>query len=407
MRGKFWIWIAGGGLALAGLSGSFVASLDHPAIDYFRRDTADAVAKLQERIRQGGVVLEFHPEFGYLPAVLRELHVPESSQVLVFSKTSFQAPKISPRLPRAIYFNDRVSVGYVRRGDVLEVAAVDPRQGPVFYTLDQRKVMTPQFDRQDQCLQCHQSSATYGVPGLVVRSVLPDRDGFPQLHLGSTVVDERTPLADRWGGWYVTGKSGAHLGNAVTEGRDKGADFAQPRNLNLATLRPRIDPEHYLRPTSDVMALLVLEHQTHATNVLTRANYEARHAAHYEKEMNQLFGDPAGKPHPTSERRRRDAAEEIANVLTFQGEAKWDVPVEGTPEFVRAFEAGGPRALRRLDGRHRLFQGGVSYLIHSAQFDALPADIQELVWRRLHDAKIEREPLCGAGSNAPRWFCQP
>ena len=123
--------------------------------------------------------LRFDDEHGYLSSVLEALDVPVQSQVLVFSKTSFQAPRISPRMPRALYFNDHVAVGFVRGGDVLEVASVDPRQGVVFYTLDQERTATPKFERRDTCLQCHQSGSTLGVPGLFVTSVYPEPSGMP------------------------------------------------------------------------------------------------------------------------------------------------------------------------------------------------------------------------------------
>ena len=87
-----------------------------------------------------------------MESVLKALDVPTESQVLVFSKTSFQASRIVPRLPRALYFNDHVSVGFVRGGDVLEIASVDPKQGVIFYTLDQQPAEKPQFLLQtDNC----------------------------------------------------------------------------------------------------------------------------------------------------------------------------------------------------------------------------------------------------------------
>ena len=81
-------------------------------------------------------------DHGYLPALSKELNVPQSSQVLVFSKTSFQRERITPKTPRALYFNDDVYVGFCLRGDVLEVSAVDPKLGTAFYTLDQEPTPT-------------------------------------------------------------------------------------------------------------------------------------------------------------------------------------------------------------------------------------------------------------------------
>ena len=203
--------------AIAGLSGSYMVPVDHEAIQYTRGPVDDPVARLQQRIDKGEVKLQYDDQFGYLRSVLKELAIPEASQVLVFSKTSFQAPKIAPRTPRALYFNDMVTVGFVRTGEVLEFAALDPKQGVMFYTLDQERSSHAHFERRDICLQCHQSGATMGVPGMLVRSVTPDRTGVPVMSAGGSITDHRSPLKDRWGGWYVTGTSGAqtHMGNAV------------------------------------------------------------------------------------------------------------------------------------------------------------------------------------------------
>src|SRR5687768_106811 len=141
--------------AIAGLSGSYLLPLEHDAIQYATRPVADPISKLQRAIDAGQVKLQFTDRAGYLESVLEALRVPLESQVLVFSKTSFQAPRIAPRLPRALYFNDSVSVGWVRYGDVLEFAAVDPKQGVIFYTLDQEESAKPRFERRDTCLQCH------------------------------------------------------------------------------------------------------------------------------------------------------------------------------------------------------------------------------------------------------------
>ena len=153
--------------ALADLDGSYVLPQDDWAIQYATRPLADPITLLQQQIRRGEAKLEYDPDYGYLPSVLHNLQAPVSSQVLVFSKTSFQAARISPRVPRALYFNDRVSVGWVKGGDVVEIASVDPRQGVIFYTLDQEQSASPQIVRRDECLQCHAAGSTLGVPGFV------------------------------------------------------------------------------------------------------------------------------------------------------------------------------------------------------------------------------------------------
>jgi hypothetical protein len=135
------------------------------------------------------------------------------SQTLVFSQTSFQGPLINIHNPRAIYFNDTVSVGWVRGGDLLEVAVQDPRQGVVFYALPQNAKAPPEFKRNEQCLACHLTWETLGVPGLTVHSVYPLPDEVSYVN-GFTTI-HGSPMEQRWGGWWVTGDHGGakHMGN--------------------------------------------------------------------------------------------------------------------------------------------------------------------------------------------------
>src|SRR5262249_27414426 len=208
------------------------------------------------------------------PAILKELNVPPSSQVLVFSKTSFQRERITPKTPRALYFNDDVYVGFVLRGDVLEVAASDPKLGTAFYTLDQEPDDKPQFFRQrDNCLACHASTATGCAPGLLVLSVFTDRTGMPILSAGTFRTDHSSPLKERWGGWYVTGTHGnqTHMGNWVVENKRDPQAEGNAAGQNVTDLKSRFTVANYLTPNSDIVALMVLEHQTECHNRIARA----------------------------------------------------------------------------------------------------------------------------------------
>ena len=202
------------GVLLIGLA-TFAAAtasgqdIERDPINYSAATPRNAVARLQERLAAGKAKLEFEPEHGYLRSLLRALDVPESSQVLVFSKTSLQRERISPKTPRAIYFNDDVMVGFCLRGRVIEISAADDAIGTAFYTLDQAREEKPVPQRQtESCLLCHSSSANQGFPGHLVRSLFVDRQGNPLLASGSFRTDHTSPLAERWGGWYVTGTSG-------------------------------------------------------------------------------------------------------------------------------------------------------------------------------------------------------
>jgi len=384
-------------VAMAGLGGSYVVPLDHYAIQYETRPVDDPIARLQKRVDAGQVKLEFRDGQGYLKSVLDALTVRPESQVLVFSKTSFQAPRIVPGLPRAIYFSDDVSVGWVRGGDVLEFASVDPKQGVIFYTLDQAATETPRFDRQDTCLQCHANGATVGVPGLVVRSVYTSASGMPVFHAGTFVTDHRSPLNERWGGWYVTGKHGAqtHMGNALV--RDRSLPISLDSNgQNVTDLQGRFDTGAYLTPYSDIVALMALEHQTRMTNLITRVGYEARMALHDNAAMNKALGRPNGVVSESVTRRVNSAVEEMVEYMLFTDEARLTEPVQGVSGFAESFARGAARdahgrSLRDLDLKTRLLRYPCSYLIYSEAFDQMPEIAPDRVYRRLWEVLAGRD----------------
>jgi hypothetical protein len=375
--------------AWAGLDGSYVFPADHEAIQYSKLAANDPVARLQARLAERRTKLEYHPDFGYLPSVLKQLGVPTSSQVLVFSKTSFQASRISPKNPRALYFSDEISVGFVRGGDVLEFAAADARQGVIFYTLDQENSGAPAFKRQDSCLQCHASGSTLGVPGLVVRSVYPERSGMPIFHAGSFVTDHRSPLDQRWGGWYVTGTHGEqrHLGNRVfadaSETKAPAAD-----GLNRKKLDGLIDTGSWLAPHSDIVALMVLEHQTRMQNLITRVGWEVRMASYQAEALNKALGEPAGTMSESMTKRVNNLAEELVRHMLFTDEAPLSGPVAGTSSFAQEYASAGPRdgkgrSLREFDLQKRLFRYPCSPLVYSPGFRELPPAVRERVKLRL------------------------
>src|SRR5688572_27348129 len=228
---------------------------DQDPIDYTTAAVSDPVAVLQRRIERGEVRLAYDERTGYLKALLEELKVPVSSQVLVFSKTSFQRNRISPKTPRALYFNDDVYVGYCYGGDVLEISSTDPTQGAIFYTVAQKAGNDAKFLRQTHaCLQCHDSSSmTGGVPGHVVRSVFTDSSGQPLLSAGTFRTTQESPLKERWGGWYVTGTHGkqVHLGNGFLEDEEHPEKFDTAAGANVTSLADRFEASDELSGHSD------------------------------------------------------------------------------------------------------------------------------------------------------------
>jgi hypothetical protein len=370
-----------------------IDGFERPPINYKTAPTDNVVTLLQERIDAGKTKLPFVDDHGYLPALLKELNVPKSSQVLVFSKTSFQRERITPKTPRALYFNDDVYVGFCLRGDVLEVAAVDAKLGTAFYTLDQQPDETPRFQRQhDNCLVCHASTGTGGAPGHLLRSVFPDRLGLPILSAGSFRTDHSSPLKERWGGWYVTGSHGhqEHMGNWIVENRRDPESESNAKGQNVVDLKSRFTVANYLTPHSDIVALMVLEHQTECHNRIARALINTKQALHYQETLNRDLGEPADKKWESTTRRIESAGEQLVKYLLFSGEAKLESPVAGTSEFAREFAARGPfdskgRSLRQFDLDTRLFKYPCSYLIYSRAFLELPTEVKQYIFRRLNE----------------------
>ena len=383
--------ITGGGRGYAQLD------FEQKPIEYSERPTADSVARLQAGLDAGAVRLTFDSRHGYLPAVLEQLGISTTSQMLVFSKTSFQLRRISSQRPRAVYFNDTTYVGWVQGGDVVEVATVDPDQGAVFYTLEQNETAKPVFVRdRGECLSCHASSRTQNVPGLLVRSVFADRSGQPQFGSGTFTIDHRSPLDKRWGGWYVTGQHGQmrHMGNAFSEDRARPDVIDREQGANVNDLRELVDVDPYLQTTSDIVALMVLEHQTQMHNFIIRANYEARSAAYQDEMMNAALGRPADYQSESSIRRIETAAEKLVEYLLFSSEFPLASPVRGAPAFTEQFAAQGPRdsrgrSLRDFDLQTRMFRYPCSYLIYSDAFTHLPATVQKVVRKRLREILVE------------------
>ncbi|HWG46974.1 MAG TPA: hypothetical protein VN688_29695 [Gemmataceae bacterium] len=367
--------------------------IDRDPINYSNADAHNVVERLQQRLDEGQATLSYEGEHGYLRSLLRELKVPSSSQMLVFSKTSLQRQRINPRTPRAIYFGDDAYVGFCQKGDLLEVTAVDPQLGSVYYSLSQKKTDKPQFKRQtDNCLICHASSFNQGYPGHLVRSVFADGMGLPILASGTYRIDHSSPLNRRWGGWYVTGTSGkqTHLGNMIVRGNPRPDDIDNSANVNVANLDRYLKTSPYLTPHSDIVALMVLEHQTEMHNRIARANFLTRIALRDEADFNKALGRPADYRSESTLSRIKNAGEPVVKYLLFCEEAQLTEPVKGTSGFAEEFAKRGPRdrrdhSLRDLDLKRRLFTYPCSYLIYSEAFDGLPAPVKDYVLRRLWD----------------------
>lgn len=375
---------------------SYVTPYNDPPINYEASKPNDPVAQLGALIQSGKVKITFDQKHGYLPSLLKALKIDPSSQVMVFSKTSLQIRKISPAKPRAIYFNDDVYLGWVQEGEVMEVSSVDPELGGVFYTMKQEAAARPQFVRDKQCLSCHATSRTVGVPGHLVRSIYADPSGQPLESTNALVTNHRTPFAERWGGWYVTGSHGSlrHLGNVTSRDALNAERLDKELGANVTDLGKFFDIEPYFRKTSDLIALMVIEHQSYMHNLMTRVNYEAKMALRDQAVLDQMSGGPpaskTGNYSDSTQRRIAIAGDALLKYMLFVDEEILDEPIAGVSGFTDYFQSLGPkdhkgRSLRDLSLDKTLFKYPCSYLIYSRSFDALPAELKNYVLKRLHN----------------------
>ncbi len=386
-------------LAASLLFGSLAAPVraqvayENEPINYLTAPVTDPVAQLQRAIDAGQAQLTYDDRHGYLESALKSLNSSPASQVLVFSKTSFQRQRISPKTPRSLYFNDDVYIGWVQGGEVLEGASVDRDLGTIFYTLEQEPKDKPKFvrDRGD-CLSCHASSNTRNVPGLLVRSVYSSPSGLPHFGAGTFRTNHSSPLKERWGGWYVTGTHGTqrHLGNVVSQDSEHPDQLDLEAGANLTDLTSRCDVSPYLRGHSDIVALMVLEHQVDLHDLITTANYEARLALRDAAVLNKMLNQPADTISPSIHRRLESAGDKVLKYMLFVDEAPLTDRIRGTSGFAEEFAARGPcdqqgRSLRQFDLQQRLFKYPCSYLIYSASFDALPPQVKQHIYRRLQE----------------------
>jgi hypothetical protein len=391
-------------LALTFLSSSALAqrvNYEEPPISYSVAKPDNRISQLQKKLDAGTAELKFETEQGYLKSLLEQLQISTSSQILSFGRTSLQDDKISPATPRALYFSDDVHLGYVQNG-LIEIAAHDPSLGMVFYTLKQTNDAPPVFLRQtNSCLTCHGAARTKNVPGVLIRSVYPDPGGHPVVAAGSFVSTHKSPLNQRWGGWYVTGKHGdqQHLGNFVLTTAKKPRTVDNSAGHNLENLKNRFDTTKYLTPHSDLVALMVLEHQTDTLNILTTASFEMQHARYA---IEQAGDDVAAKEKAVklSADRLAKNTEQIVRAFLFAEEAKLTAPISGTSDFTTEFAARGPkdskgRSLRDFDLQTRMFKYPCSYLIHTSAFDTLPEELKTSVGKRMNEILAMPEPPKG------------
>jgi hypothetical protein len=353
--------------------------LDYEAlpIGYATAEATDPVAQLEKKLEglaSGGE--PYHPRFGYLPRVLELLRVPLSSQMLVFSKTSVQRHNIDPSNPRALYFSDDIYVGYIPGASEIEVAAVDAALGTVFYTVHQDAAEPLRFNRHNECLSCHGAARSMGVPGFVLRSLDTDEEGEVVPATDTSAVTHCTPVAQRWGGWYVTNAPAdwVHRGNYA--GQEEQTEAQRRRLLGKISASRR-----YPASGSDTLALLVHDHQTHMHNYITRLHMEGQ----------QRISEYGHVRYLDTQVRA------FLRYLLFTEETPLPSPLDSSSEFFSHFQKDAKRdskgrSLRDLDLQTRLFKYPCSFLLDSEAFRQLPEMVRQKILDRLHAVLLGEDP---------------
>jgi len=369
----FWLWCA---LVCAPLlswgQDSKRLNIGEKGVDYYSPETNNPFATLMDRVSAGAVQLEYHPQQGYLPALLRELKIPVESQMLLFSKSSLQSGHIGPATPRALYFNDEICLGWIPDAPIIELMAQDPVKGSMFYAIPQSEEGF-QPRRDQRCNGCHATSRSAYVPGFLLRSFETNSRGG--LVSGRAKVTQATPIEARWGGWFITGESASqpHRGNLMNA-----EDHAKHREEPLfrgavADLSPLVDLAIYPHANSDLAAALVMDHFSDTYNLLVRAGTEAR------------LGEEV------------TVVDDLVTAMLCLDEAPLQGPVKGIGGFQEAYRHLGPadpqgRSLRDLDLQTRVFRWGVSPLVYTPTFQQLPLDVRRDVEREMTDLLTGKTP---------------
>ena len=357
------------------------ADLEHPAHAYWKRPLEDPFTELLPDLRSGAVELDYQSDKAFVASLLEALDIPVSSQLLVFSATSLQQPRISKRNPRALYFNENVYVGWVP-GAQVEVISIDPNLGAIFYIFGiPRRAQALRVERADECMNCHARSLTGRTPGLTVKSVIAGPNGGSLDAFRLETTGHSIPFEERFGGWHVTGRHGIqeHWGNLF--GRfSKGELLTEPNAFG-----ERFDPDTYPVSTSDVLAHLIFEHDIGFNNRAIEATYAARAFQHED-------GENLTAEHEAELERLAHA---LVRYLLFADEVPLPSGgVQGDPAFIQAFLAtrrATPegRSLKELDLKTRLFRHRCSYMIYSVAFQGLHPLVKNRVLGKLHAALAE------------------
>ena len=346
-----------------------VRDFEKPPHNYWERPLKDRFTQIKAALETGKLPLDRSSEKVFVTSLLKALNISPATQTLVYSTTSLQLRSISPRNPRALYFNEDIYVGWVPGGQI-EIASIDPDLGGIYYIFDVPRLSGPiKVERSSRCFNCHAEFEIGRIPGLLLKSVIPGPGGGSLESFRSDETGHIIPFRDRFGGWHLTGKHGItqHLGNMVGE--------LSPNGLKKYPNPPgkQFRWETYPVASSDVLAHLLQEHQVGFVNRAIKATYDTRSAL-TEGDAKEVVNK---------------YAESLTRYLLFTDEVPLpEGGIEGDQSLKEHFlknarKSAQGNSLREFDLRTRLFKYRCSYMVHSAAFEGLPPPLKEQIILRL------------------------
>jgi hypothetical protein len=336
---------------------------------YHQITPRDPFSKFMEKVEKGVVMLNYKSDHAYLNSLLKELGISPYSQLLVYSTTSLQLSRISPRNPRAIYFSDDIYVGYVPGGQI-EIIGIDPQLGaiPYIFNLPQAQDTThPKIYRSKRCMNCHASKEMGGAPGLLVGSVIPGPGGGTIDAFRRNIFGHDIPFAKRFGGWHITGENPFPQSWANQTGMMKSGQIHKILNPP----GKYFTWDNYPVQGSSLIPHLLLEHQVGFTNLCIFATYKFR-------ELNDSKEDFI-----------QEQTDQLLSYILFEKEATLpESIIDKKTRYVMDFEGkmypdSGQNSLRQLNLVSRILDLRCSYMIFSNSFSGLPIPIKNVLSQKL------------------------
>ena len=347
-----------------------IVDFKHEVHGYLDISPSDPFSKFMKRIEKGAVSLNYESDHAYLNSLFKELGISPHSQLLVYSTTSLQLSRISPRNPRAIYFSDDIYLGYVPGGQI-EIIGIDPQLGaiPYIFNLPQAKDTThPQIYRSKRCMNCHASKEMGGAPSLLVGSVIPGPGGGTLDAFRRNIFGHNIPYAKRFGGWHITGN------NPFPQSWANQTGIMENGEIHKISNPPGkyFTWQNYPVQGSSIIPHLLLEHQIGFTNLCISATYQFREINNSKDTFIDqqsdllisyiLFENEVSLPENRIDKKTKYA-------LDFEGYEKENQTQD---------------SLRRLNLDSRIFDLRCSYMLFSNSFSGLPHPLKMSIFQKLY-----------------------